>query len=175
MPQVRVSAGPIDYRDTGGDKPVVVFLHGVLMDGHLFDFVVDALRAEYRCIVPTLPLGAHLHAMDPDADLSLRGFGRMVGEFLECLDLCDVTVVQNDHAAAIALARSPGTSGSACAQFLRGVRKLPAWTAWQKPRSARARSRGSLSSDATHAHSKAPPATGFTWVDDEEADSGPTH
>jgi len=104
MPQVRVSAGPIDYCDTGGDKPVVVFLHGVLMDGHLFDFVVDALRTEYRCIVPTLPLGAHLYAMDPDADLSLRGFGRMVGEFLECLDLCDVTVVQNDHAAAIALA-----------------------------------------------------------------------
>src|SRR5262249_31853499 len=58
MPQVRVSAGPIDYRDTGGDKPVVVFLHGVLMDGHLFDFVVDALRTEYRCILPTLPLGA---------------------------------------------------------------------------------------------------------------------
>jgi pimeloyl-ACP methyl ester carboxylesterase len=41
--------------------------------------------------------------MRADADLSLRGFGRMVGELLERLDLDDVTLVQNDHAAALAL------------------------------------------------------------------------
>ena len=31
------------YSDTGGDGPVVVFLHGVLMNGTLWDGIVDKL------------------------------------------------------------------------------------------------------------------------------------
>jgi hypothetical protein len=42
--------------------------------------------------------------MRPDADLSLWGFGRIVAELLERLDLHEVTLVQNDHAAALVLA-----------------------------------------------------------------------
>ena len=46
--------------DTGGDGPAVVLLHGVLMNGTLWDAdVVDRLRGRYRCIVPELPFGAH--------------------------------------------------------------------------------------------------------------------
>ncbi len=33
MPQVELSAGTIDYDDTGGTGPVVVLVHGLLMDG----------------------------------------------------------------------------------------------------------------------------------------------
>jgi pimeloyl-ACP methyl ester carboxylesterase len=83
---------------------VLVFLHGLLMDGTLFDGVVRELRSDHRCIVPTLPLGAHRRPMRPDADLSLPGFGRIVEELLEALDLGDVTLVQNDHAAALVVA-----------------------------------------------------------------------
>jgi pimeloyl-ACP methyl ester carboxylesterase len=104
MPEVELSAGPIEYEDSGGDGPVLVFLHGLLMDGTLFDAVVRDLRSDHRCIVPTLPLGGHRRPMRPDADLSLAGFGRIVDEFLEILDLDDVTLVQNDHAAALVLA-----------------------------------------------------------------------
>jgi hypothetical protein len=42
--------------------------------------------------------------MRPAADLSLRDFGHMMAELLERLDLRDVTLVQNDHAAAFELA-----------------------------------------------------------------------
>jgi pimeloyl-ACP methyl ester carboxylesterase len=42
--------------------------------------------------------------MRADADLSLRGFGRLVAELLERLGLNQVTLVQNDHGAALALA-----------------------------------------------------------------------
>jgi len=42
--------------------------------------------------------------MRRDADLSLRGFGRMTAELLERLGLDEVTLVQNDHGAALALA-----------------------------------------------------------------------
>ena len=102
MPAVQLTEGTIDYEDTGGDGPVLVFLHGVVMDGTVWDPVVTELRRDHRCIVPTLPLGAHRHPMHNDADLSLRGFGRLVGELLERLDLRDVTLIQNDHVAALA-------------------------------------------------------------------------
>jgi pimeloyl-ACP methyl ester carboxylesterase len=104
MPEVQLSAGPIEYTDTGGDGPVLVFLHGLVMNGALFDEVVRDLRADHRCVVPTLPLGGHRRPMSPEADLSLQGIGQIVGDFLERLDLRNVTLVQNDHAAALALA-----------------------------------------------------------------------
>ena len=96
MPEVTVSAGAIAYEDTGGGGPVVVLLHGLLMDGSLWRHVVADLRTDHRCIMPTLPLGGHRRPMRPDADLSLRGQVRLVAEFLERLDLCAVTLAGND-------------------------------------------------------------------------------
>jgi pimeloyl-ACP methyl ester carboxylesterase len=104
MSEVTLSAGTIEYDDTGGDGPVLVFLHGVAMDGSVWAPVVADLRRDHRCVVPTLPLGAHRRPMRRDADLSLRGFGRLVAELLERLGLEEVTLVQNDHGAALALA-----------------------------------------------------------------------
>ncbi|HWF31254.1 MAG TPA: alpha/beta hydrolase [Solirubrobacteraceae bacterium] len=104
MPEIELTAGTIDYEDTGGDGPVLVLLGGLVMDGSVWDPLVEELRGEYRCVVPTLPLGAHRKAMRPDADLSLQGFATIVRELLERLELEDVTLVQNDHAAAIVLA-----------------------------------------------------------------------
>ena len=59
MQVVETSSCGFAYSDTGGDGPVVVLLHGVLMNGTLWDGVVDRLRSRYRCIVPELPFGAH--------------------------------------------------------------------------------------------------------------------
>ncbi len=96
MPEVELASGTIDYEDTGGNGPIVVLLHGVAMDGSLWRHVVADLRRDYRCVVPTLPLGGHCRPMRPEADLSLRGLGRLLAEFLERLDLRDVTLVGND-------------------------------------------------------------------------------
>jgi pimeloyl-ACP methyl ester carboxylesterase len=104
MPEIELTAGTIEYEDTGGDGPVLVLLGGLVMDGSVWDPLVDDLRRDHRCVVPTLPLGAHRKAMHADADLSLQGFARMVAELLDRLDLDDVTLVQNDHAAALVLA-----------------------------------------------------------------------
>jgi pimeloyl-ACP methyl ester carboxylesterase len=104
MQEIELTAGTIDFEDTAGDGPVLVLLAGVTMDGSVWAPVVEDLRRDHRCVVPTLPLGAHKRPMRPDADLSLHGFGVMVAELLERLDLDDVTLVQNDHAAALALA-----------------------------------------------------------------------
>jgi pimeloyl-ACP methyl ester carboxylesterase len=96
VPEVRLSAGTIEYEDTGGAGPAVVLLHGVVMSGSLWRKVIAGLRDDYRCIVPTLPLGAHRRPMDPGADLSLPALARLVAELLERLDLRDVTLVNSD-------------------------------------------------------------------------------
>lgn len=98
---VDVSSGTIDYQDTDGSVPVVVLLHGLLMDGSLWEAVVAELSRDHRCVVPTLPLGAHRHPMRSDADLSLRGIATLVTEFLDGLGLDDVTLVGNDTGGAI--------------------------------------------------------------------------
>jgi pimeloyl-ACP methyl ester carboxylesterase len=93
---VEVSAGRIAYRDTGGEGPVVVLVPGLAMDGRQWQGVADDLRSDYRCVLPTLPMGAHREPMRPDADLSLRGMVAILAEFLERLDLRDVTLCFND-------------------------------------------------------------------------------
>ena len=94
--QVELSAGSVEYLDTGGPGPVLVFVHGLLMNGSVWRNVVAELAPEYRCVLPTLPLGAHRQPMHPQADLSLPGTARLLGEFLDRLDLHEVTLVQND-------------------------------------------------------------------------------
>lgn len=96
MPDVELSAGTIEYEDTGGSGPVVVPVHGVAMNGSLWRNVVRDLRGDYRCVVPNLPLGGHRRPMRPGADLSMRGIAGMLAEFLDRLDLRDITLVMSD-------------------------------------------------------------------------------
>lgn len=98
--EIRLSAGPIRYREAGDGKPVV-FVHGYLVDGRLWSGVVDALSDRYRCLAPDWPLGAQQVAMNPDADLSPSGIAALIAEFIERLGLEDVTVVGNDSGGAI--------------------------------------------------------------------------
>lgn len=96
MPEVEVTAGQIAYQDTGGDGPVVVLIPGLLMDWKQWRKVIDELTPEFRCVSPSLPMGAHRKPMRPDADLTLVGMGRIVAEFLEAADLRGVTLCFND-------------------------------------------------------------------------------
>jgi pimeloyl-ACP methyl ester carboxylesterase len=101
MKDIELSAGPVDYIDTGGSGPVLVLLHGLLMDASLWDDVIADLSADHRCVAPTLPLGAHRRGMNPDADLSLPGIARLVAEFIGRLDLRDVMLVGSDTGGAL--------------------------------------------------------------------------
>lgn len=96
MREIELSAGIIEYEDTGGSGPVVVLLHGLAMDGSVWRSVVQELREGHRCVVPTMPLGSHRQPMRADADLSPHGIAKLQAEFLEALDLRDVTLVGND-------------------------------------------------------------------------------
>ncbi len=103
----------MEFRDTGGSGPPVVFLHGLLVDGTLWDAVVDRLP-DHRCIVPTLPLGSHTVQVADRSSLTPVGVADMVADLLDRLDLRDVTVVASDTGGAIAqllVTRDPSRVG----------------------------------------------------------------
>jgi pimeloyl-ACP methyl ester carboxylesterase len=101
MSHVELPHGTVHYQESGAGAPVV-FLHGYLMGAGLWAPVVRPLEAEFRCLVPELPFGAHPAPMRPGADLTPAGLGRLVADFLDALDLSDVTLVGNDSGAAVA-------------------------------------------------------------------------
>ena len=48
MAELELTAGTIDYEDTG-DGPVLVLLGGVSMDGSVWDPMVADLQRDHRC------------------------------------------------------------------------------------------------------------------------------
>ena len=99
--EVELAAGTIEYRERGEGDPPTVFLHGPIVNGDLWRDVVPRLAEGRRCIVPDLPLGSHSRPMRADADLTPRGLARLVADFLEALDVSDVTLVANDYGGAL--------------------------------------------------------------------------
>ena len=109
MPEVEVTAGPIDYGDSGGEGRPIVFVGGLPHDDTLWDGTIAELAPRFRCLTPVLPLGAQRKPLPPDADLSLVGLGRIVTEFLERLDLRDAVVCFNDWGGAQTMVSHGGT------------------------------------------------------------------
>jgi pimeloyl-ACP methyl ester carboxylesterase len=98
--RVELAGGAIHYREAGGGRPIV-FVHGFLANGRLWEGTAAALAGANRCIVPDWPLGSHPEAMRPSADVTPRGVARMVSELLAALELEDVTIVGNDSGGAV--------------------------------------------------------------------------
>lgn len=98
--EIALSGGRIRFRERGAGPPVV-FVHGLLADARLWAAVVPGLAtAGLRCIAPDWPFGSHTVAV-PEADLSPPGAAALIEEFLERLDLHEVTLVANDTGGAI--------------------------------------------------------------------------
>ncbi|WP_410875060.1 alpha/beta fold hydrolase [Nocardia sp. A7] len=98
--EIALSSGRVRYHDTGTGSPVV-FVHGLLVNADLWRGVVPGLAATgHRCLTPDWPLGSHSIPM-PAADLTPTGIADLIGEFLEALDLTDVTIVANDTGGAL--------------------------------------------------------------------------
>lgn len=97
MQSVDVTAGTIEYREEGDpDGPAVVLLHGVLMNDRQWDLTLPLLPAGYRYLLPVLPLGGHHVPMREDANLTMPAMVGVVADFLDALDLTDVTLVVTD-------------------------------------------------------------------------------
>lgn len=97
---VDLPQGRIHYREAGQGEPIV-FVHGYLVDGRLWDGVGEHLEGEFRCIQPDWPMGSHREAMKPGTDLSPPGMAKLIDGFLAELGLDQVTIVGNDSGGAM--------------------------------------------------------------------------
>ena len=88
MTVVRVHGAELFVQDSGGDGPPVVFLHGWLADGRMFDPQVQGLRDHFRCVTvdfrgagrsnhPTSGYQVEQHAADVRATLRHLGLARV--------------------------------------------------------------------------------------------------
>jgi pimeloyl-ACP methyl ester carboxylesterase len=99
--EIDLPSATLRYRERG-EGPPVVLVHGLLVNADLWRNVTPALSAGgFRCLAPDWPLGSH-DVPVPRADLSPPGVANLVADFLDALDLHDVTVVANDTGGAIA-------------------------------------------------------------------------
>jgi len=97
MKSVDLTAGTIEYREQGDPNGApVVLLHGLLMNDAQWNLALPLLPQGYRFLLPILPMGGHRIPMRDDADLTLPGMVDIVGDFLDALDLADVTLVVTD-------------------------------------------------------------------------------
>ncbi|WP_006246641.1 alpha/beta fold hydrolase [Mycolicibacterium tusciae] len=95
--EIVVSAGTIEYREEGDpDGPPVVLLHGLFMNDTQWDLALPHLPTGFRYLLPVLPIGGHRIPMREDADLTMPGMVDVVADFLDALDLADVTLVVTD-------------------------------------------------------------------------------
>jgi pimeloyl-ACP methyl ester carboxylesterase len=105
VPTIDLPQGTVHYRVAGPEDaaaPPVVFVHGFLVDGSLWDRAAQALAAAgVRSYAPDWPLGSHRHPLVARTDNSPRGVARQILAFLEALGLEDVTLVGNDTGGAL--------------------------------------------------------------------------
>src|SRR6478735_11956674 len=82
------------------DSPIV-FLHGLLVNGSLWEDVV-ALLPGRECVVLELPLGAHAVPAADRSTVTPAGVADLVAQELARRELRNVTIVANDTGGAIA-------------------------------------------------------------------------
>jgi len=99
---ITVGSTTLQYFEAGpADGAPVVFVHGLLVNADLWRKVVPPLaEAGLRCIAPDWPLGSHSIPV-PNADLTPPGVAALIADFLDALDLHDVTIIANDTGCAL--------------------------------------------------------------------------
>jgi pimeloyl-ACP methyl ester carboxylesterase len=108
LTDVAVPGGRIEVRSVG-NGPTVLFVHGLLVNGHVWDPLIPQLAAHLRMVLPDLPLGGHRVALEADADCSLEAHAARVLEIARQLPQ-PLVLVGSDTGGAIAqiaVAREP--------------------------------------------------------------------
>ncbi len=103
-PAVRKSvptpSGTISYLEQGRG-PVALFVHGVLLNGHLWRHQLAHLSDIRRCIAPDLLAHGGTEVV-PGGDVSVTANAEMIREFLDALAIDQVDLVGNDSGGGIA-------------------------------------------------------------------------
>jgi len=97
---IETASGRISYLEQGAGQ-VALFVHGVLLNGHLWRHQLEDLSDIRRCIA--VDLLAHGDTqITPDQDVSVTANAKMLREFLDALRIDQVDLVGNDSGGGIA-------------------------------------------------------------------------
>src|SRR5581483_3089945 len=97
---IALPKGTIRYIDQG-TGPILVFIAGLLANSNVWSRLIPLLTAQFRCIALDLPLGAHAISMPEIADLTPPGVATIIADFLDALNLHDVTLIGSDTGGAL--------------------------------------------------------------------------
>ncbi len=97
---VATPSGRIAYAEAG-TGPVALFVHGVLLNGHLWRHQLADLSDLRRCIAPDL-LAHGDTEIAPDQDVSVTANAKMLLELLDALQIDRVDLIGNDTGGGIA-------------------------------------------------------------------------
>src|SRR5271155_929902 len=96
---VETPSGRISYTEQG-TGPVALFVHGVLLNGHLWRHQLEDLCDIRRCIA--VDLLAHGDTeITPDQDVSVTANAKMLKEFADALNIDQVDLAGNDSGGGI--------------------------------------------------------------------------
>ena len=97
---VQTASGRISYTEQG-TGPVALFVHGVLLNGHLWRHQ-QADLSDIRCCLAVDLLAHGDTEITPDQDVSVTANAKMLREFLDALKVDQVDIVGNDSGGGIA-------------------------------------------------------------------------
>src|SRR5438132_14310491 len=97
---VTTPSGTIAYAEQGQGS-VALFVHGVVLNGHLWRHQLAALSDVRRCIAPDL-LAHGDTEIAKEQDVSVTANARMLRELLDALHVDQVDLVGNDSGGGIA-------------------------------------------------------------------------
>ncbi len=88
---------------TAGAGPAIVFTHGLLVDGQIWDEVARDIAARgYRVILPDLPLGAHTVPVKDRCQLTTRSVAAAIFDMADALGVDRFAIMGFDTGGALA-------------------------------------------------------------------------
>jgi pimeloyl-ACP methyl ester carboxylesterase len=98
--KVATPSGHIACQEAGSG-PAALFVHGVLLNSHLWRHQLAALSDIRRCVAPDL-LAHGDTEIAPEQDVSVTANAKMLGELLDALEIDKVDLIGNDSGGGIA-------------------------------------------------------------------------
>ncbi|MCL1114096.1 alpha/beta hydrolase [Shewanella basaltis] len=100
LPSIIIDQHPLHYIDKGSG-PVVVFCHGLLANGHMWQAQIEALSTQYRCIA--IDFWGHGQSQSIPAECNnLQDVAKHVLQLLDALAIDNIAVIGHGSGGAVA-------------------------------------------------------------------------